>query len=201
MAEDGTTTTTQAAEDKEWREKRLNAEIDKRRESDKRAAEAERVAAEERARREELEDKEKPHIERLTKENEKLVKRLAEASDQLAQMESSRVVDQKRSWVQAAAAKANFHDPNEAALLADLEGIEDPKGAEAAVKAMAKDRPWAVRVEQAEGARLRRVGADGQVEEDKGVEQITPEEQEQRWGEEMFTGLMGKKPTQDAEAS
>lgn len=139
-----------------------------------------------------LEDRDKSDVERLTKAQEKLEKRAAEAEQRAAELEAKSMRDAKASLVERAAAKMNFHDPGLAAQLVDLEDIEDVKAADAAVKALAKERQYLVRQESSETAKLRKIGVDGQVVDearDHGL--VTQEQQNRMWGEELAGIALG----------
>lgn len=152
-----------------------------------------RLAAEKQARSEledrigQLEDRDKTDVERLTRELEKAQKRAAESDERAASLEQARERDSKLSLLSAAAAKLKFHDPSDVGKHANIDEIEDAKSAEAAVKAIAKEKPYLVQQEDQTRQRLRQVGVDGTtIDEapDKGM--ITPEEQARRWGQDML---------------
>jgi Arc/MetJ family transcription regulator len=158
-----------------------------------------RLAAEKQARSDledrmsQLEDRDKTDVERLTRELEKAQKRTAEFEQRAAELESARERDSKMSLLSAAAAKAKFHDPTLAGQIVNLEDIEDAKSAEAAVKALVKDRPYLVQQEDATRQRLRQVGVDGgTIDESREKGLVTVEEQERAWGEQMLQGLQGQ---------
>ena len=193
MADDDTTTT----EEEEARipRSRLNAETEKRRAAERRVQEME-------SRLSDLEDRDKTDVERLTKELERLQKKADDAEKHAAEMETARQRDQKAAWLASAAAKANFHDPDAAAVFADLDTIEDAKTADAAVKRLAKERSYLVKQDAPEAQKLQRVGiagTDGQEVTVPAGGLITPEEQYKRWGEE-FARQMGIEPETAAPA-
>lgn len=158
-----------------------------------------RLAAEKQARNDleermaSLEDRDKTDVERLTKEREKLEKRAAEAEQRASELEAKSMRDAKASLVERAAAKLNFHDPGLASQLVALDEIDDAKAADAAVKTLAKERGYLVRAEPSEGAKLRKVGVDGQTIDEKSDElgRITEEEQRRQWGEQLYGIVAG----------
>jgi len=158
-----------------------------------------RLAAEKQARSEledrisQLEDRDKTDVERLTRELEKAQKRATEADERAASLEQARERDSKLGLLSAAAAKLKFHDPTLAGQIVNLEEIEDAKAAEAAVKALAKERPYLVQQEDQTRQRLRRVGVDGDtVDEVREKGLVTEEEQKRAWGDQMLAGLSGQ---------
>lgn len=147
--------------------------------------------AEERRVREELQDADKPHLERITKDLERATKRAEEAESRASEIETARQRDQKSSWITSAAAKHNFHDPDLAARMADLDDIEDAKTAERFVKDLAKEKAFLVKDEPKQSP-LQRVGIAG-PEDDPATQQqqglVTEEELQRHWGREMLKGL------------
>ena len=142
-----------------------------------------------------LEDRDKSDVERLTKEVEKLQKRAAEAESQAAELSQARERDAKSALIANAAAQAKFHDPSLVAQIVNLEEIDDAKSAAAAVKQIAKERPYLVQSESPERQRLARVGIDGStIDEAKEKGLVTEEDQKRAWGEQMFAGLTGQAP-------
>lgn len=184
MADETTTTEEQNDQmdpNESWRTKRLNVSEEKRKAAEKRAAELEE-------RLDALEQRDKTDVERLTRELEKAQKRAAEHEARATELEQARARDSKSALVAHAAAKLKFHDPELAARIVDLEGIEDAHAAEAAVKLIAKERPYLVqRDDDQTRQRLKRVGVDGQVvEEDANQGMVTEEQQKEQWGKELL---------------
>lgn len=150
-----------------------------------------RLALEDRM--EQLESRDKTDVERLTKEREKLEKRAQEAEARAQDLEAKSVRDQKAALVSAAAMKANFHDPTLAGQLVNLDDIEDVAAAERAVKNLAKERQYLVKAEPTEHAKLRKIGVDGDAVTDKrDGDLITVQEQNRRFGEELFGIVTGQ---------
>lgn len=159
--------------------------------NDRLAAEKQRTADLE-ERMSAVEDRDKTDVERLTKEREKLEKRAAEAEARAQELEAKSMRDAKASLIERAAAKLNFHDPGLASQLVALDEIDDAKSAEAAVKTLAKERQYLVRSEPAEGAKLRKVGVDGQtIDESRDHNLVTQEEQNRLWGQELAGIALG----------
>ena len=110
-------------------------------------------AASYRKRLRELEEKVKRYEDEKLSEQERLQKRLAELEQEhtqvLADMEALRL----RHAVERAASKLGFRNPEDAYQLADLSGVqigEDGavEGVEAALKALAKERPYLLRQQE-----------------------------------------------------
>jgi hypothetical protein len=150
------------------------------------------------ARMQQLEDRDKTDVERLTKELERAQKTSEQASKELESERQQRVQTEKAAWLSAAAAKANFHNPDVAAKMVDLTNIEDSAAAEKAVKGLAKDNDWLVKAEQKQSP-LQRVGIAG-AEQQQAQQQglITPEQQEREWGTEILKGLDPSAVSDDA---
>lgn len=165
--------------------------------NEKLAAEKKR-AAELEDRLEALEQRDKTDVERLTRDLEKAQKRAAEHEARATELEQARARDSKSALVANAAAKLKFHDPELAARIVDLEDIEDSRAAEAAVKQIAKERPYLVqRDDDQTRQRLKRVGVDGQVvEEDDSKGMVTEEEQKEQWGKDLFNLIAGNQATE-----
>jgi chromosome segregation ATPase len=145
--------------------------------------------AEERRQREELQDADKPHVERLTKDLERAQKKIEEAEKRAADVESARQRDQKASWLTSAAAKHNFHDPDLAARMANLDDIEDAKTAERFVKDLAKEKTFLVKEEPKQPV-LQKVGiagTDQEAAENPGL--MTGEQIQRQWGTELLRGI------------
>lgn len=184
MADETTTTeeqNDQMESNESWRTKRLNVSEEKRKAAEKRAAELEE-------RLDALEQRDKTDVERLTRDLEKMQKKAAEHEARATELEQARARDSKSALVANAAAKLKFHDPELAARIVDLEDIEDAHAAEAAVKLIAKERPYLVqRDDDQTRQRLKRVGVDGQVvEEDANQGMVTEEQQKEQWGKELL---------------
>lgn len=156
--------------------------------ANRKLADEKKRAAELEDRLEALEAKDKSDVERLTKELEKVTKRAAEAEGRATELEQARERDGKAALVSAAAQNLKFHNPALAAKILDLDDIEDAKTAEAAVKALVKEQPYLVQNDPPERQRLKQVGVDGTVIDEKARERdglVTEEEQRQMWGEEL----------------
>lgn len=134
-----------------------------------------------------LEDADKPHLERLTKDLERAAKRAEEAENRASELESARQRDQKAAWLSSAAAKQNFHDPDVAARMVDLEQIEDATSAAKAIKALAKDNEWLVKQEQ-KAPSLQKVGIAG-AEQEPAAEGLSQADIERQWGLQVLKGL------------
>lgn len=140
-----------------------------------------------------LEDRDKTDVERLTRELEKAQKKAVEADERATALEAAREKDAKVSLIAAAAAKLKFHDPTLASQIVNLDEIDDAKAAEAAVKAIAKERPYLVQQDDPTKARLQRVGVSGDVvDESKEKGLVTEDELKKAWGEQMLAGLTGQ---------
>ena len=138
-------------------------------------------------RMQQLEDRDKTDVERLTKELERAQKASETHAKELEAERSARVQSERASWLAAAAAKANFHNPEVASKMVDLASIEDATAAEKAVKGLAKDNDWLVRTEPKQ-APLQRVGIAGAEQGTTGG-MITEDEQLRQWGTEVLKGL------------
>lgn len=134
-----------------------------------------------------LEDADKTAVERLTKDLERAQKRADEAEAKATDVEGKLSRTEKAAWVQAAAAKLNFHDPESASMFADLDVIENTADAKKAVEKMAKDKTYLVKQEQKTPA-LQRVGITG-TEQEQQSGMVTPDEQMRQWGVEVLKGL------------
>lgn len=137
-----------------------------------------------------LEDADKPHLERLTKDLERAAKRAEEAEKRAQEVEAARQRDQKAAWLTSAAAKHNFHDPDIAARMVNLDEIEDAKTAERYVKDLAKEKAFLVK-EEPKQSPLQRV-ATGTEQDYAGQPQqglVTEEELQRQWGLEVLKGL------------
>lgn len=156
--------------------------------------------ADERKQRSELEakvdqlaDRDKTDVERLTKELERAQKASETASKDLEAERAARVSTEKASWLQAAAAKANFHNPDVASKMVDLAAIEDASSADKAVKSLAKDNAWLIK-QDAKTPPLQKVGIAGTEDANQQQGMITPDQQVQEWGKEIFKGLTDRSP-------
>lgn len=194
MADETTTGETQQREqmdDKEWRVKRLNAEIDKRKAAEKKLGDLESRLAE-------LEDRDKPEIERLSRDLERAQKKADEAEQRAQQVQVEAQQAQRKSVVTEAAAKLGFRNPTDAALFVNLDEIEDANTAERALKTVAKERDYLLAPKQAEPAGLERVlTGDQNRTPDSKQGQVTEDELKKAWGSEMLKGL-GLEPTSPA---
>jgi hypothetical protein len=101
---------------------------------------AEKEAAQLRERLEALEDKDRTETERAQKRAEAAEKEAKELRERTEKLE-------KGGWVRAAAAKANFHDPDDAVVRADLSDIDSEGAAQQFVKNLAKDKKHLVKDE------------------------------------------------------
>jgi hypothetical protein len=89
-----------------------------------------------------------PELEQMKRRLEQAEK-AREAAEQKAQETDARLArTTKQSWVTRAAAEANFTDPSDAAAFLDLDGIEDEKDAERAVKRLAGQKKHLIKVEE-----------------------------------------------------
>jgi predicted RNase H-like nuclease (RuvC/YqgF family) len=190
MSDDDTTTTTTTDERPHERVvsydrfKELNDKLTKER--------AQRSELE--ARMQQLEDRDKTDVERLTKELERAQKASEAASKDLEAEREARVSAERASWLQAAAAKANFHNPDVASKMVDLGAIEDSAAADKAVKGLAKDNAWLVK-QDAKQPPLQKVGIAGTDDaSQQSAGMITQEQQVQEWGKEIFKGLTDRAP-------
>lgn len=99
-------------------------------------------------------------------ELEKAVKRAAELEQQLTDTQRKSEQATKRSLLAAAAAQANFHNPNAAASLIDPEtfqGVDDEASAKAVVEALAQSDKYLVRPAVAEAQGAQKILANGEV--------------------------------------
>lgn len=135
-----------------------------------------------------LEDADKPHIERLSKDLEKAQKRADDAEKTAADVQSRLQRSEKAAWLSNAAAKLSFHDPEAATLFADLDSIETAGDAEKAVKQIAKDRAYLVK-EDVKQAPLAKVGITGPEVETNDQGLVSPADLEKAWGRELLKGL------------
>lgn len=179
MADESTTTTTEEPPERTVpysRFKEINDRLAKERDQ----------RAELEARMQQLEDRDKTDVERLTKELERAQKASETSAKELESERQQRVQAEKASWLSAAAAKANFHNPDVAAKMVDLGMIEDATAAEKAVKGLAKDNDWLVKAEP-KGSPLQRVGIAG-AEQQQAQQQglITEEDQVRQWGADLL---------------
>lgn len=136
-----------------------------------------------------LEDADKPHIERLTKDLERAQKRADEAEKASQDIQSQLARSEKTAWLSNAAAKLNFHDPDIAARMVDLDTVEDATSAEKIVKSLAKDKAFLVK-EETRQSPLERVGIAG-VEQPKPNDQglVSEQDLQRAWGTELLKGL------------
>ena len=111
----------------------LERRTQKQRQAEKRAQELEERLSQ-------LEDRDKTELERVRDMTIRL-------EQQLAQERQEKTALQKGSWIRSAASAANFHDPEDAfSLLRDqLEGFEDERDAERAVKRIAQQKKHLVK--------------------------------------------------------
>ena len=104
----------------------------------------------------ELEEKVKRYEDEKLSEQERLQKRLVELEQEHAQVLAEMEALRLRHAVERAASKLGFRNPEDAYQLADLSGVainEDGtvEGIEAALKALAKERPYLLRQEGSGG--------------------------------------------------
>lgn len=152
-----------------------------------RLAEERRKAGEMETRMQQLEDRDKTDVERLTKDLERAQKEREQAAKELEGERAARVKSEKASWLQAAAAKANFHDADAATLYANLDEIENAKDAEKAVQRIAKDKTYLVK-DDVKQAPLQRVGIAGAETDASGVT-ISEDEVKRQWGAQMLEAI------------
>lgn len=146
-----------------------------------------RKASELEARMQQLEDRDKTDVERLTKDLERAQKEREQSAKELEGERAARVKSEKASWLQAAAAKANFHDADAATLYANLDEIENAKDAEKAVQRIAKDKTYLVK-DDVKQAPLQRVGIAG-AETDASGATISEDEVKRQWGAQMLEAI------------
>lgn len=193
MADDDTTQTDDSGDEKfAGLQKRVNKLYAQLQEEKKARAEAE-------SRAEEIADRDKPDLERLTKQVEKLQQERDQARSDSERIQQEAQITERRSIVSDAAAKLGFRNPGDAALFVNLAEIEDAGAAERALKTVAKERDYLLTPKQAEPAGLDRVltGDQNRAADSKQGE-VTEEELKKVWGEQMYQGLMGEKPTSAA---
>ncbi len=105
-------------------------------------------------------------------ELEKAVNRAADLEQQLQDTTRKSEQASKRSLLAAAAAQANFHNPNAAASLIDAEtfqGVEDEASALAVVQALAKSDGYLVKPATPEAQGAQKILSNGEVIEKKGA--------------------------------
>jgi hypothetical protein len=115
--------------------------------SDARAKDLEKQIRDLQAAVEERETAGLPELERERAARQKLEQRLQEAEARAQQQEQAMTIATRERWVAAAAAKLNFHEPDDASRFLDLSALEDPRDAERAVKDLAKNKKHLVKAE------------------------------------------------------
>jgi hypothetical protein len=110
-----------------------------------RAKALEKSVADLKAAMEERENAGLPELDRERKRAEALEKRVADAEAKAADSDAKLARSAKSSLVRSAA--KDFADPDDAVAFVDLDGIEDDKDAERAVKALAKRKPHLLKPE------------------------------------------------------
>ena len=118
----------------------------KAKEAAQRAAALEKSFNDLKAQMEARENEGLPELERERKRAEQLEKRIADAEAKAAEAEAKVARSTKASLVRSAA--KDFADPDDAAAFVDLDGIEDERDAERAVKALAKRKPHLLRASE-----------------------------------------------------
>lgn len=184
MADDDTPTQTSDDSDEKFSglQKRVNKLYAQLQEEKKARADAE-------ARAEEIADRDKPDVERLTKQVEKLQQERDHERQERERVQQEAEVTQRRSIVSEAATKLGFRNPADAALFVNLDEIEDSSAAERALKTVAKDRDYLLAPKQAEPAGLDRVLTGDQNRAAEKPGQVTEETLKRAWGEEMLKGM------------
>jgi ElaB/YqjD/DUF883 family membrane-anchored ribosome-binding protein len=109
---------------------------------------------------EELEAQGKSESEQERLKREKAEAKLAEMQADLQSRDERLSRMEKSGWVRNAAAQANFANPDDAVAFAELDGLEEPKDAEKAIKDLAKQRPYLLR-QDSPGQQLGQVVTDG----------------------------------------
>jgi DNA repair exonuclease SbcCD ATPase subunit len=105
-----------------------------------RAKQLEKDMADLRAQMEARETAGLPELEQAKKRAEQLEKRAAEAEAKAAEADTRLARSARERWVVAAAQAQGFADPSDAAAFVDLDGIDDEKDAERAVKRLAAQK-------------------------------------------------------------
>jgi hypothetical protein len=153
-----------------------------------------RQKAEERLK--EIEDRLTEHEDRNKTETERERAARERAEQRAVELENQVTGLQKGSWVRAAAASLDFHDPEDAvAFLRDrLAGFEDESDAKRAVRNLAKDRAHLVKAKEEEKRpNLTTVFQGQQAAQQNGQQQpMTPAQRAAQQEVEFAQGLAGE---------
>jgi hypothetical protein len=152
-----------------------------------------RQKAEERLK--EIEDRLTEHEDRNKTETERERAARERAEQRAVELENQVTGLQKGSWVRAAAASLDFHDPEDAvAFLRDrLAGFEDESDAKRAVRNLAKDRAHLVKAKEEEKRpNLTTVFQGQQAAQQNGQPQLTPAQRAAQQEVEFAQGLAGE---------
>jgi hypothetical protein len=175
MAEEATTEETETTEPEAKTEQTVpyerfqQANAKAKAEAESRRA-IEKKVAELTAALEERENAGLPELDRMKKDLERVQKRAEEAEAKAAEADTKLARSSKERWIVAAA--KDFNNPSDAIAFVDLDGIEDEKDAERAVKALAKRSAYLLKSEDpklpgkvlAGGQAVERTAANGHIE-------------------------------------
>jgi DNA repair exonuclease SbcCD ATPase subunit len=131
---------------------------------------------------EELEAQGKSESEQERLKREKAEAKLAEMQADLQSRDERLNRMEKSGWVRNAAAQAGFANPDDAVAFADLDGLEEAKDADKAIKDLAKQRPYLLR-QETPGQQLGQVVTDGRP--GAPPQQLDPAEQARQEGEQF----------------